>query len=348
LSLPHAIVRAGKRLGTRLPPSAFRLFHWTCNTALPAYLARLRQSDRPIVIGPWTSEVGHELLYWIPFLENLRIKGCLPRERTYVISRGGNASWYGNITDRYYNAFWALAPDDFRRKISEHRRTKLEKRLVVDKIDRWLLRRAVTYFGLRQYHVLHPMIMNILLMPIWKAHLPAELEAAHLAFRSFVDEPLDLETAGITLDGSRECVAVKFQFNYWNFASEQKNTDFVRRLVDVLSKRYTVLLLQLASPVDNHESPLMEGNRWVVDCRTMPTVDNLRVQTALLRRAKYSVTTLGGFSMLSAFVGRPNYSFYSGAYNDGHFEMANLLFKQLNPGGWQILDSTRFDITSLP
>ncbi len=35
-------------------------------------LDRIASSRQPIVIGPWTGEVGFELLYWIPFLEWVR------------------------------------------------------------------------------------------------------------------------------------------------------------------------------------------------------------------------------------------------------------------------------------
>lgn len=331
-----------------MPAGAFRLFHRVCATVLPAYLARLRSSNLPVVIGPWTSEVGHELLYWIPFLETLRAHGVIDPRRAYAVSRGGNASWYGNIADHYYNVFWDLDPHDYRQQVSNERDGNLEKRLIIDRVDRQVLHRAVEHFGLDRYHVLHPMIMNILLMPVWKGRLPTELESKYLTFRPFVDEPIDLEKAGIFLDDSRECVAVKFHFNYWNFRPDPKNIERVNRLVDVLTDRYNVLLLQLSSSIDNHEFPAIAGRRHVIDCSTMPIADNLRVQTSLIRRAKYSVTALSGFSLLPAFVGRKSISFYSESYNNTHFETARRLYDALSPGGWEVRDINAPDFCDLP
>ena len=34
-------------------------------------LERLQKSNAPIVVGPWVGEVGFELLYWIPFLNQV-------------------------------------------------------------------------------------------------------------------------------------------------------------------------------------------------------------------------------------------------------------------------------------
>ena len=45
-----------------------------------------------VIVGPWTGEVGFELLYWIPFLNWLCEQG-LDSRRFIVVSRGGTAPW---------------------------------------------------------------------------------------------------------------------------------------------------------------------------------------------------------------------------------------------------------------
>ena len=59
----------------------------------------------PIIAGPWCSEVGYEVLYWIPFLRWVMEAYRIPRERIVAVSRGGTASWYDRIASRYVEIF---------------------------------------------------------------------------------------------------------------------------------------------------------------------------------------------------------------------------------------------------
>ena len=63
--------------------------------ARPASWSRvLGRSGRPIIVGPWLSETGFELLYWIPFLAWAKTYGNFDPEQLVVVSRGGAAPWY--------------------------------------------------------------------------------------------------------------------------------------------------------------------------------------------------------------------------------------------------------------
>src|SRR5436189_234162 len=74
----------------------------------------LGRSGRPILIGPWLSEAGFELLYWIPFLAWAKAYGNLDPSQLVVISRGGAASWYRDITPNYEDVLSFYSPDEFR------------------------------------------------------------------------------------------------------------------------------------------------------------------------------------------------------------------------------------------
>src|SRR4029434_3105503 len=80
--------------------------------ALERALAAVR-ADADVLVGPWTGEVGFELLYWIPFLG-----WCAPQgpggRRMVVVSRGGTASWYRHLTSRYIDILDLISPDEFR------------------------------------------------------------------------------------------------------------------------------------------------------------------------------------------------------------------------------------------
>src|SRR3990170_6169211 len=112
----------GRRAGRHVPRSAYRVWHRVFALALGMYARRLAASRRPVVVGPWTSEIGFELLYWIPFLDRLRSLGALVPERTYIVSRGANAAWYRHIGDHYHNVFDTVSPQEYRTVVSDRAR----------------------------------------------------------------------------------------------------------------------------------------------------------------------------------------------------------------------------------
>src|SRR5687768_15787994 len=69
------------------------------------------RGDRPLIIGPWTGEVGYETLYWIPFVRWALTTFSVPADLFTVVSRGDTASWYSGIgKPRYVDAFDLMSP----------------------------------------------------------------------------------------------------------------------------------------------------------------------------------------------------------------------------------------------
>src|SRR5688572_20212883 len=68
--------------------------------------------DGPIVCGPWLSEIGFELLYWIPFLRWAMTAADLRPEQLVILSRGGCASWYRDLTPNYVELYDIFTPQD--------------------------------------------------------------------------------------------------------------------------------------------------------------------------------------------------------------------------------------------
>ena len=55
--------------------------------AVERMLQRIARRDRPVIVGPWVSEVGFELLYWIPFLNWATQHAGLDAKRLVVVSQ---------------------------------------------------------------------------------------------------------------------------------------------------------------------------------------------------------------------------------------------------------------------
>lgn len=71
------------------------------------------ESDGRLVLGPWTAEVGYELLYWTPLIEHLVGIGLPPE--AIPVSRGGTSGWYPNdLRNNYMELFEIISPTEYR------------------------------------------------------------------------------------------------------------------------------------------------------------------------------------------------------------------------------------------
>ena len=58
------------------------------------------RSGRPVIAGPWLSETGFELLYWVPFVRWMVERARIDGDRLIVVTRGGARGWYRDLTRR--------------------------------------------------------------------------------------------------------------------------------------------------------------------------------------------------------------------------------------------------------
>ena len=79
----HEVGEAKKRVDT-----------YRAEWAVERDIARIVSGSDPIIVGPWLSEVGYEVLYWVPFVRWVQSQFRIAPERLVVVTRGGAASWY--------------------------------------------------------------------------------------------------------------------------------------------------------------------------------------------------------------------------------------------------------------
>src|SRR5215510_800169 len=69
-----------------------------------------REDGGSILVGPWTGEVGFELIYWAPFVRWFVAEyGIDPRQLT-IYSRGGTQAWYAMPGSGYVDIFELATP----------------------------------------------------------------------------------------------------------------------------------------------------------------------------------------------------------------------------------------------
>jgi hypothetical protein len=307
----------------------------------------LGQSGKQIIVGPWLSETGFELLYWIPFIAWAKTHGNLDPDKLVVVSRGGAAPWYSHITPHYEDVLSFMSPDEFRRKNDEriaaqHGRLK---HLDVSHFDREIIERVGERRGLQGAGLLHPSEMYRLFEHFWFQRAPVTLVEAFTSFSAV--PPL----APWPLRGQlpSRYVAAKF---YGNSAlpDTPENRAFITSFLTDLAQDIDVVLLNTADRYDDHEDfpPALRGRVHTVEHLMRPE-DNLTVQTHVIRNAQAFVGTYGGFSYLAPLLGVDTLAFYSHptGFRFDHLEVAKRVFAGLRCGAFVEMETRAYDVARL-
>jgi hypothetical protein len=276
--------------------------------SLTRELERLRKTSGPILVGPWISEVGFEVLYWAPFL-NWAIKASgLDSRRLIVISRGGARPWYQHLAAEYIDVFDLFTVEEYRTGNEERWSARgHQKQFEITSMEREILDRARTKLGLDQAHVLHPSQMYKLLRFYWYEKASVRLLTEHTDYRR-------LTLAGdadVLKDLPKDFVAVRFYFRP-SFPDTQENRRFAFDTVRTISREVPVVLLNTGLNLDDHEDLDVSVGKGVyrVD-HVMTPQQNLELQTRIIANARAFVGTYGGLAYVAPFYGVPSVGFYS-------------------------------------
>ena len=285
-------------------------------------LERLRRGGGPIIIGPWTGEIGFELLYWIPFVRWAVEKYNLPTDRLIVVSRGGTRGWYAGLSSRYIDVFSVAGPDEFRARTEA-----VKKQRFMGAFDRELLRRVRLQIG--GASLLHPALMYALFMPFWKHQAALPRVTGHSQYRRIDGGPLPAGLPSLPA----EYVAVRFYFSDC-FPDTPANREFVSSVVSSLAEHSDVVMLNPGFRVDDHVdyTATVRSRIHTIDMSGHAD-ENLAWQTSIIAGAKAFVGTYGGFAYLAPFCGVDAVAFYSErTYFVYHLELAQRAFADVGGG----------------
>ena len=302
-----------------------------------AFLGRARtlkaiHSSDHLVLGPWISEVGPEVQYWIPFLQQLIDTHHLRKENLTVISRGGTALWYKNVTDRYLDVFDYMSLEEFRVLDAQRKR---RKHLRIGELDRVILERASRDLG-QHYGLVHPSFMNRMFAPFWcreKAYkfIKPWMRCMRVPMPDF--DPLALNLP-------QRYIAAKFYFSE-NFPNTEKNKNIVASLLKKISKRISIVLLDTGFTVDDHRedySALHDSNIFTIRDHVDPR-NNLDIQTRVLSHAEAFIGTYGGFSCIAPLYGVPSFALYSeNRFPRSHMDVAQRVYSHPPFASYIVLD----------
>lgn len=285
---------------------------------------RAAASGDPLVVGPWTSEVGFELLYWIPFLRHLFAEHGVGPEQVVAVSRGGVADWYAGVASTYVDVLDIVPPQRLQEDRAERmRQTGGEKQMVETDLDREILAAVAERLGEGPTALLHPSILYRRYRSVWMRRRPVAVVEREVCFR-----PLSTGIAPAALDLPEEYAVVR-AYHSGCFPASEENRHRLHELVERVARRLPVVLLTNATPVDEHLDAEMELRDLVTVAIDSPAT-NLGVQTAVVRDASALISTYGGFSYLGALMGVPTIAFYShDTFNTAHLDLLNAALSDL-------------------
>ena len=297
-------------------------------------LARAAAGSRPIIAGPWTSEVGYEALYWLPFLAWAADRYGVRPERVIALSRGGTEPWYRGIAGTYVEIFDLVEPAEFARQAATRRDRGDQKQMALSEFDRELIRLAETRLGVRDAVVWHPGLMYQMFRAFWYGDRSLDFLLRHTDFRRVrVTGPPALPAL------PAEYAAVKF-YTGPALPETDANRAALYDLVQRVAARMPVVMLDTAWSVDEHRDYAFEGIRGVTTLR--PSLDpktNLGLQTHVIAGARRFIGTCGGLAWLAPLLGVDTLAVYEDdRYLTAHLYAAKYAYRRTGAARFSTLN----------
>jgi hypothetical protein len=290
-------------------------------------LSNAASADGPIIVGPWVSEVGFEVLYWVPFIKRYINEFDIDPARVTVLSRGGAGLWYQGFNQRYIEIFDLVTAQEFKkRNESRSQYTGQQKQSSVAEFERELISKARLTEEIENGFWLHPRYMYNLLTPYWAGICPSSLLDNYTCHEL---RPLPKIPKGISLKPG-DYVAVKFYFSD-SFPDNERNRFFIGNILHKLSKVHNVVVLNTGLSVDDHSEHDLKAEHFIDLSEWINLRTNLDFQTRIIANSKMFIGTYGGFSYIAPYYGVPSVAFFSeeNAFSKQHLEAANNAFQKM-------------------
>jgi hypothetical protein len=314
-------------------------------------VARVLKHRGPVFAGPFTGEVGFELLYWVPFIRWAVREFPELEERLVYISRGGTEPWLQGLDVRYIDILTLFPPEDF----AAHRALRDKQRGEIAEFELKVCEAVKQKLGFADAEVLHPSLLyrayfrflkvNQLAYPMSVTQGEGGVEGLTSIYRP-IEAPPAGPLAGVLPD---EYVAVRL-YSSLSFPDSPEARRFATDVIESLSRRTNVVLLGHRFDLDEHREVQGEVPSSVISVdHLMRPEDNLTLQTAVVGRAQAFVGTYGGFSYLAPFLGVSSLSFSMEREktHSWHYELAQRIFEGPQWGNFVAMRSSDLPLVEL-
>lgn len=306
-------------------------------------IERVVSGTGPIVIGPWLSEVGYEVLYWRPFLAWMVDRYRISPDRLVAVSRGGVADWYRGIAGRYVELLDLFDPEEFAVRNAARRGSGDQKQLTAGEFDSEILQRvAARHLGGQAPRVCHPSLMFHLFRRFWFGDRSLDFFLNHMRFERM--PPPAGDVAGLPL----RYAAVKF-YTGAAVPDAPEHRRALRGLVARASEQMPVVVLDTGLSLDEHRDFLFEDvpNVTLLGERLTPA-SNLAVQTRVIAGASLFLGTCGSLAWLAPMLGTPTIGVYADdRFLAPHLFVARHAYRLMGAGLFTTMDLGAVDALDL-
>jgi hypothetical protein len=269
------------------------------------FLRHVAASRRPIVVGPHVRELGFEVLYWLPFVQQARADYGLEKGRLIALSRGGMGRAYEMAGSA--DVYDYLPVDTVRlhqvRATAAH---QTSKQYTVEPWERHVVALAASSLGLARPLMLHPSWMYQLLHGYW-----TDTMAVKTLSRWLNPTPLPLMPLPEGLRLPDTFVAVRIYAR----ATMQPHDGVVfwlkRHLMRLAERRQLVFLCSDAR-YDDHADIVRPFGPNMIDLSAYSTPQtNLALQLAVIQRSALFLGTYGGLAQMALRAQKPAIALYT-------------------------------------
>jgi hypothetical protein len=307
-----ALVRGGKRLDRF---DVHVITPYRTARSVKRQLRAAASGSRPVIVGPWTSEVGYEALYWLPFLHWACDRYGVHPSRVVALSRGGTQSWYAGVAARYVEIFDLIDPAAFAAEAASRRDRGDQKQMSASAFDLELVHQASARLGLEEPIVWHPGLMYQMFRAFWYGDRSLDFLMRHADFGR-VRKSMTAACAaapplpGLPPESAGGYAAVKF-YTGQALPDTPANRDTLYRFVERLAARMPVVLLDTAWSVDEHRDYSFDAIPGVTTLRpSLDPASNLGLQTQVIAGARLFLGTCGGLAWLAPLLGVDTLAIY--------------------------------------
>jgi hypothetical protein len=309
-------------------------------------LAAVARGRGPIIAGPWLSEVGFEVLYWVPFLRWFEDRYRVDPGRVVAISRGGVAGWYGDLAAHYVEIFDHLSPEEFgRRNRDRHEREESggQKQTSIGPLDDELISAARSATGVKDAAICHPSLMYRLFSRFWYGNRALDLVTSHTRYlpvpnRTTAPSPhRTLAPSDLGLPG--RYIAAKL-YTGAALPGTPEARGALRELVRTAASQMPVVMLDTGMATDEHQDYLFRDIPNVTSLRDrLVPKTNLGVQTSVIAGAQGFIGTCGSLAWLAPLLGVNTLAVYSEErFLVSHIFFASQAFRQAGAARFDTLD----------
>ena len=271
-----------------------------------AYARYLSLSQTPILAGPWRSEVGFEILYWIPFLHHFVNRYKIDPSRMIAIGRGGSSAWYGFAG---HADLFEFVPVETARtwSIQASLQTGSMKQHTVEPWETHVCGLTAASLGLERYHTLSAQWMYRLLSPWWTGKASQQWLDAHVL------QPVKMKAAPlppeITLP--QRFIAMRW-YARPTWPLNDGLTLWMRTFTERVAQKLPVILLDSFHADDHADINLGEipNVTRLSQLTPLTPLNNLALQSAVISKAEAYIGTYGGLSQAAMRWGVPTLALY--------------------------------------